>query len=297
MSSFDIHQPFEEFTSNRFSFTMLKSYILCPLQFYFNYVMQIKPKVSNATTNEISGIVLHDIAANVQNDVKNDKTTDEIIDYVEENVKSNFIQQIMKSRRKTKKEAEEDLSTPEMQKKLMESLHVMKDYVKLESKKKTEQRAKFTEHEFTFTLDDDIIFHGRWDRVDVNDKTGEVNIIDYKSGLSPSMKVYWLQMDIYAIGYYENYNVFPKLTIKSFKNDYSVSKYSDLETIERTKMYLKQIISQIRSSRFLPLPSKKKCTLCKFGDECPFSKKNLDIKENETHKNNRKTKFTNHKNK
>lgn len=276
MSYFDIHQPFEEFTSNRYSFTMLKTYILCPLQFYFVYVVNIKPKTVSATTNEISGLVLHDIAANVQNDVKKDKSADEIIDKVEGNVKATFIQQIMKSKKKSKEEAEVDLDTPEMQKKLIESLNVMKDYIKIESNKTVEERAKLTEKEFTFTLDDNIIFHGRWDRVDVNDKTGEVNIIDYKSKLTPNMRVNWLQMEIYAIGYYDNYNVLPKLTIRSFKDNYSVSKNSDLETIERTKVYLKQIIDQIRSSRFYPLPSTKKCNICKYGDECPFSQKNLD---------------------
>jgi len=124
-------------------------------------------------------------------------------------------------------------------------------------------------------LADDIYLHGYVDRLDVA-QTGEVRIIDYKTGKSP--KPGWeekalFQLRVYALLYFKTHNVLPRLLQLIYLGDGKVVKstptLSDLAATEKVlKRVASDIFASIEKDYWPPKPSRL-CDWCFFKTICP----------------------------
>lgn len=124
-------------------------------------------------------------------------------------------------------------------------------------------------------LADDIYLHGYVDRLDVA-PTGEVRIIDYKTGKSP--RPGWedkalFQLRVYALLYWREKNVIPKLLQLIYLGNSSVLKSTPTEQeLVATEKSLMKIAESIRSAietgTWVPRKSKL-CDWCSFKSICP----------------------------
>jgi putative RecB family exonuclease len=124
-------------------------------------------------------------------------------------------------------------------------------------------------------LADDIYLHGYVDRLDVA-PTGEVRIIDYKTGKSP--KPGWedkalFQLRVYALLYWREKNVIPKLLQLIYLGNSSVLKSTpteqELVATEKSLMKIAESIRRaIETNTWVPRKSKL-CDWCSFKSICP----------------------------
>lgn len=124
-------------------------------------------------------------------------------------------------------------------------------------------------------LAEDIYLHGYVDRLDVA-PTGEVRIIDYKTGKSP--KPGWedkalFQLRVYALLYWRENNVIPKLLQLIYLGNSSVLKSTPTEQeLVATEKSLIKIAESIRlameTDTWVPRKSKL-CDWCSFKSICP----------------------------
>jgi putative RecB family exonuclease len=124
-------------------------------------------------------------------------------------------------------------------------------------------------------LSEQTYLHGYVDRLDVA-PTGEVRIIDYKTGKSP--KPGWedkalFQLRVYALLYWKEHNVIPKLLQLIYLGDSSVLKNSpsaeDLISTEKALLKIAaSIMESMESSTWTPRKSRL-CDWCSFKPICP----------------------------
>lgn len=124
-------------------------------------------------------------------------------------------------------------------------------------------------------LSEDIYLHGYVDRLDVA-STGEVRIIDYKTGKSP--KPGWedkalFQLRVYALLYWKETQNIPKLIQLIYLGDSNVLKSTpteqDLIATESTLLKIAASIKQaIETDTWAPRKSKL-CDWCSFKSICP----------------------------
>ena len=124
-------------------------------------------------------------------------------------------------------------------------------------------------------LTPDIYLHGYGDRLDVA-PTGEVRIIDYKTGKSP--KPGWeekalFQLRVYALLYWKEHNVIPKLLQLIYLGNSSTLKNSptesDLLSTEKSLMKIAEsIFEAMKQDSWAPRKSKL-CDWCSFKSICP----------------------------
>jgi putative RecB family exonuclease len=133
----------------------------------------------------------------------------------------------------------------------------------------------FRELHLELELDDSIYLHGYVDRLDVAE-TGEVRIIDYKTGKAP--KPAWeekalFQLRIYALIYWRNQGVMPKLLQLIYLGSAQILRNSptesELVSTEKTLVRIAaEITAAIRNDKWTPKPSKL-CDWCSFKAICP----------------------------
>ena len=132
-------------------------------------------------------------------------------------------------------------------------------------------RELHLEKDFT----DQIYLHGYVDRLDVA-PTGEVRIVDYKTGKSP--KPGWeekalFQLRIYALLYWRNEGVLPRLLQLLYLGDGRTVKSSPTEKeLEATERILKNIGDEILTAidtDFFPPKKSRLCDWCSFKRICP----------------------------
>ena len=124
-------------------------------------------------------------------------------------------------------------------------------------------------------LSDEIYLHGYVDRLDVA-PTGEVRIIDYKTGKAP--KPGWeekalFQLRVYALLYWKEHNVIPKLLQLIYLGDGNLLKSTPTENelISTEKALLKvaaSINEAIQTNTWNPRKSRL-CDWCSFKPICP----------------------------
>jgi putative RecB family exonuclease len=122
---------------------------------------------------------------------------------------------------------------------------------------------------------DQIYLHGYVDRLDVA-PTGEVRIVDYKTGKAP--KPGWeekalFQLRVYALLYFKTHNVLPRLLQLIYLGDGKVVKstptLSDLAATEKVlKRVASDIFASIEKDYWPPKPSRL-CDWCYFKTICP----------------------------
>lgn len=136
-------------------------------------------------------------------------------------------------------------------------------------------RELHLEKDFT----DEIYLHGYVDRLDVA-PTGEVRIVDYKTGKSP--KPGWeekalFQLRVYALLYWRNEGVLPKLLQLLYLGDGNTVKSSPTEKeLEATERILRNIGDEILTAidtDFFPPKKSRLCDWCSFKNICPAHNK------------------------
>jgi putative RecB family exonuclease len=146
-------------------------------------------------------------------------------------------------------------------------------YFNLEDPTKFDSTYRELHLEQNFT--DRIYLHGYVDRLDVA-PTGEVRIVDYKTGKSP--KPGWeekalFQLRIYALLYWRNEGVLPRLLQLLYLGDGRTVKSSPTEKeLEATERILKNIGDEILTaidSDFFPPRKSRLCDWCSFKNICP----------------------------
>lgn len=132
-------------------------------------------------------------------------------------------------------------------------------------------RELHLEKDFT----EQIYLHGYVDRLDVA-PTGEVRIVDYKTGKSP--KPGWeekalFQLRVYALLYWRNEGVLPRLLQLLYLGDGNTVKSSPTEReLEATERVLRNIGDEILTAidtDFFPTKKSKLCDWCSFKKICP----------------------------
>jgi putative RecB family exonuclease len=124
-------------------------------------------------------------------------------------------------------------------------------------------------------ISEEIYLHGYVDRLDIA-PTGEVRIVDYKSGKSP--KPGWeekalFQLRVYALLYWKNEGVLPRLLQLIYLGDSRVVKSSPTEAqLLSTEKILKnigdEILTALESNDF-PTKKSRLCDWCFFKAICP----------------------------
>ncbi len=133
----------------------------------------------------------------------------------------------------------------------------------------------FRELHLEMDLSPDLYLHGYVDRLDVA-PTGEVRIVDYKTGKSP--KPGWeekalFQLRVYALLYWRNNGVIPKLLQLIYMGDTRLVKSTPTEKdLIKTEQVLfdiaADILRAIEKNEFRPRPTKL-CDWCFFKTICP----------------------------
>lgn len=124
-------------------------------------------------------------------------------------------------------------------------------------------------------LSADIYLHGYVDRLDIA-PTGEVRIVDYKTGKAP--KPGWeekalFQLRIYALIYWRTFGVIPRLLQLMYLGDGQLIKNTPSEyELHNTEKKLLSIAADIRyaveNEIWIPKPSRL-CDWCSFKSICP----------------------------
>lgn len=127
-------------------------------------------------------------------------------------------------------------------------------------------------------ISEEIYLHGYVDRLDVA-PTGEVRIVDYKTGKSP--KPGWeekalFQLRVYALLYWQNEGVLPKLLQLIYLGDSRIVKSEPTEAqLKSTEKILKnigdEILTAIETGEF-PTKKSRLCDWCFFKTICPAHK-------------------------
>jgi len=142
-----------------------------------------------------------------------------------------------------------------------------------------ENPASFEATHREMHLEDDfaenVYLHGYVDRLDIA-TTGEVRIVDYKTGKSP--KPGWeqkalFQLRVYALLYWKNNGVLPRLLQLIYLGDGKLIKSSpsmaELEAIEKTLQRVANDIFISIEKDYWPTKPSRLCDWCFFKSICP----------------------------
>jgi putative RecB family exonuclease len=150
---------------------------------------------------------------------------------------------------------------------------LLKNYFELEKPETFE--ATHREMHLEQDLNSSVYLHGYVDRIDVA-PTGEVRIVDYKSGKSP--KAGWeekalFQLRVYALLYWRLHGVIPSLLVLHYLGDARSVKSSPnerelLSTEKKLLQIADEIIEAIEKDNFPPKASRL-CDWCFFKSICP----------------------------
>lgn len=156
---------------------------------------------------------------------------------------------------------------------LQRAQSLLTTYFKLENP--TSFESTYRELHLEKNLSDELYLHGYVDRLDIA-PTGEVRIVDYKTGKSP--KPGWeekalFQLRVYALMYWRNEGVIPRLLQLIYLGDGRVVRSQptekELESTERILFSIGQeMLSAIETDSFPPKKSKL-CDWCFFKSICP----------------------------
>ncbi|CAN2199360.1 COG2887 RecB family exonuclease [Candidatus Nanopelagicaceae bacterium] len=150
---------------------------------------------------------------------------------------------------------------------------LLTNYFSLE--KPTSFESTYRELHLERDISEEIYLHGYVDRLDVA-PTGEVRIVDYKTGKSP--KPGWeekalFQLRVYALLYWQNEGVLPKLLQLIYLGDSRVVKSEPTEAqLKSTEKILKnigdEILTALETGDF-PTKKSRLCDWCFFKAICP----------------------------
>lgn len=135
--------------------------------------------------------------------------------------------------------------------------------------------STFRELHLERTISDEVYLHGYVDRIDIA-PTGEVRIVDYKTGKSP--RPGWeekalFQLRVYALLYWKNEGVLPKLLQLIYLGDSRIIKSepteAQLRSVERILSAIGEEILTAIESNYFPTKKSRLCDWCFFKVICP----------------------------
>ena len=139
----------------------------------------------------------------------------------------------------------------------------------------TSFEATYRELHLERDISEEVYLHGYVDRLDIA-PTGEVRIVDYKTGKSP--KAGWeekalFQLRVYALLYWKNEGVLPKLLQLIYLGDSRVIKSEPTEAqLRSTEKILRnigdEILTALETGNF-PAKKSRLCDWCFFKTICP----------------------------
>lgn len=150
---------------------------------------------------------------------------------------------------------------------------LLANYFELEKPETFE--PSFREMHLEFDLDANLYLHGYVDRLDVA-PTGEVRIIDYKTGKSP--RPGWegkalFQLQVYALLYFKTTGVLPKLLMLIYLGDSALVRstptLADLHSTEATLLRIAHEIGDAIEKDRWPTKPSRLCDWCFFKSICP----------------------------
>ena len=122
---------------------------------------------------------------------------------------------------------------------------------------------------------DDLLLHGYVDRIDVA-QTGEVRIVDYKTGKSPRIGYEdkaLFQLRFYALLWWKLYGEIPKLIQLLYLGDQKMLKSSptkrELEITHDKSLKVGNDIKISHQNNFWPTQTSRLCDWCSFKKICP----------------------------
>jgi putative RecB family exonuclease len=124
-------------------------------------------------------------------------------------------------------------------------------------------------------LSEEVYLHGYVDRLDVA-PTGEVRIIDYKTGKAP--KPGWeekalFQLRVYALLYWKEHNVIPKLLQLIYLGDGNLLKSTptekELVLTEKALLKVAESIKEAMETNTWNPRKSRLCDWCSFKSICP----------------------------
>ena len=242
--------PTQKLSLKNFSFSQLESYKTCPLQYKYQYLLKI-PTPANAAAS--FGDTIHRTLQQFYLDYMADASLG--LDH------SLFLyKKLWSPLGYTSKEYEDKMKKEgeEMLKKFFVTFHPPSESI------------LSLEKLFKVKMADDVFVTGKIDRVDKNMDTGELEIIDYKTGRLPDEKELQksLQLSLYAFAahspslYNQPLNKV-KLTFYYLQDMKKISITRTEEDIVKVKEDVTTMVEEIRGSSFTP----KVGVWCSY---CPF---------------------------
>ena len=243
----------------RLSPSAVSEYQNCPLLYRYRKIDKLpEPPSLDAERGTLVHTVLHDLFESIAVN----RTPQTAID-------------LLPSRWKAQIEAKPELSNLVTNEKewLDRAASLLETYFTVEDPKSFE--ATHREIHLENDLTESIYLHGYVDRLDVA-KTGEVRIVDYKSGKAP--KPGWeekalFQLRVYALLYWKNKGVLPRLLQLIYLGDGKLVKsnptLADLESTEKTLMRVANEISISIEKDYWPPNPTRLCNWCFFKKICP----------------------------
>lgn len=241
------------FIPNFLSYSQIDSYLNCPLQYKYKYVLRIPTLPSHALS---FGTTIHDTLRDFHTKLMFEKTVTlkELLQMYEKNWQP--LGYLNEEHRKIRYESG---------KKLLENYY----------KKTKNDTPGYIALEKSFNIKiDGIRFYGRIDRIDTidNAKNNEVEIIDYKTGNAKTQKDVDkdMQVAIYAIGAKEGLGYEPKkLSLYFLEEGIKLTTTRSEKDLEETKAQLRQVVNEIKAGKFVHTPGMH-CNWCDFKAICPF---------------------------
>ncbi|WP_099203333.1 PD-(D/E)XK nuclease family protein [Miniphocaeibacter massiliensis] len=274
--------------NNKFSATSLETYYLCPIKYYYKYVIELKDNLIKTKLEEsaLLGTACHE-------------TLRKLYEYYFEEIKENnntedIVYRILKTELKELDFNIDDFKGSNILKRytnLLVSLIKM-DLIYINNSKKDLTPYKFEEKfeiKKQLNINGDtknIIISGRVDRID-RDGNNNFYLIDYKLGknsfktLADFQKGRTLQFPIYSL--IKNIDGCRYITIKDFKNheffnlsnEYNGKGYLNREEFDelryKTVLILEDIITQINNENYFKgTEEKTNCTFCEYSNICDY---------------------------
>ena len=132
------------------------------------------------------------------------------------------------------------------------------------------------EQRISFRLGDDVTMMGFIDRIDVQPKTGDIRILDYKTGSSPKLgyeQKSLFQLKVYALAIRKSTGRTPKLLQLMYLGDGNNVRYNptdaELDQVEKDLQGLWAKVNECHQSGNFPPKQTALCAYCSFKDKCP----------------------------
>lgn len=242
----------EGFAPDFVSYSQLRAYKTCPLQYKYRYVLSIPTPPNHALS---FGSTVHDTLRDFHTALMFGKVAlNELFDMYEKNWQpAGYLDEKHRSLRF------------ESGKKLLE------DYWRVH--KDVSVKPAALEKSFTVKIDG-IKLYGKIDRIDPL-SGGKVEIIDYKTGTPMDQEEVDKddQVTYYAIGAKEGLGLDPgKLTYFFLEGGVRISTERTAKQVGEKKKEVVEIVGKIREGKFAATPGVH-CGWCDFKNICPFAQK------------------------